>query len=61
MPTARIQAMDSDNLFERLKLASHTLKLLEQKLKTQLLNAGVDVTTIYDNNEKKEGGNETNA
>ena len=42
-PTARIQAMDSDNLFERLKLASHTLRETETKLKDQLVQAGIDL------------------
>jgi hypothetical protein len=51
MPTARIQALDSDDLFERLKLAAHTLKQKESQLKAQLVQAGIDLddTSNYKN------------
>lgn len=42
-PTHRIQALDSDNLFERLKLATHMLRQKETQLKADLVKAGVDV------------------
>lgn len=42
-PTRRIQALDSDNLFERLKLASHMLRQQESQLKADLVKAGIDL------------------
>ena len=42
-PTRRIQALDSDDLFERLKLAAHVLRQQETQLKADLVKAGIDV------------------
>jgi hypothetical protein len=39
--TYRIQALDCDNLFDRLKLATHMLKQKEKQLKAKLVNAGI--------------------
>jgi hypothetical protein len=37
----RIQALDCDNLFDRLKLASHMLKEKKNRLKTAMEKAGI--------------------
>jgi hypothetical protein len=37
----RIQALDSDNLFERLKLASHMLKEKKNQVKAAMEKAGI--------------------
>jgi hypothetical protein len=39
--TFRIQAMDSKNLFERLKLASHVLRQKKAVLQTRMVKAGL--------------------
>ena len=39
--TYRIQAMDSDNLFERLKLASHMLREKKAELRVKMKNSGL--------------------
>ena len=40
--TFRIQALDCDNLFDRLKLASHMLRQKKNQLKQQMEKAGLN-------------------
>lgn len=42
--TFRIQALDCDNLFERLKLASHMLRQKEGQMKAKLKKAGLPLS-----------------
>jgi hypothetical protein len=39
--TFRIQALDCDNLFDRLKLASHMLRAKKQELRSKMEKAGL--------------------
>ena len=41
--TYRIQALDSDNLFDRLKLASYMLRHKKAQLRTKLEKAGLPI------------------
>ena len=50
--TYRIQALDSDKLFDRLKLAGHMLKEKKEKLKSRLEQAGIK----FRGNNKNGGG-----
>ena len=42
-PTHRIQALDTDDLFDRLKLASHMMKQKEAELRQELVKAGIEM------------------
>ena len=52
--TYRIQALDADQLFERLKLASHMLR--ERKTDLRLLMKDAGLTLKSDNNSDLDGG-----
>ena len=53
--TFRIQALDCDNLFERLKLASHMLRQKETALRAKMEKAGLRLKGDDTEGEEKGG------